>query len=82
MAYDVRRGNPLRKYHLADFRVEQRPIELEPAPVGLNVINREANRIRVEVTDPDFRLSVRGFDENRDLYVNVKMEERHDDSQI
>ena len=82
MAYDVRRGNPLRRYHPADFRVEHRPMELEPAPVGLNVINREANRIRVEVTDPDFRLSVRGFDENRDLYVNVKMEERDDDSQI
>jgi len=82
MAYDVRRGNPLRKYHPADFRVEQRPIELEPTPVGLNVISREAKRIRVEITDPDFHLSVRGFDENRDLYVNVKMEERHDDSQI
>lgn len=82
MAYDVRRGNPLRKYHPADFRVEQPPIELDPAPVGINVTSRGANRIRVEITDPDFRLSVRGFDENRDLYVNVKMEEQHDDSQI
>jgi hypothetical protein len=82
MAYDVRRGNPLKKYHPADFRVEQRPIEFEPAPLGLSVISREANRIRIEITDPDFRLSVRGFDENRDLYVNVKMEERHDDSEV
>ncbi len=82
MAYDVRRGNPLRKYHPADFRVEQRPIELDPAPIGVNILQREANRIRVEVTDPDFRLSVRGFDENRDLYVNVKMEEQDDDSQV
>jgi hypothetical protein len=73
MGYDVRRGNPLRKYHPADFRVEEPPIELEPSPTGASVLSREGNRIRVEITDPDFRLSVRGFDENRDLYVNVKI---------
>jgi hypothetical protein len=82
MAYDVRRGNPLRKYHPADFRVEKSPIEFDPPPAGANVVSREENRIRVEITEPDFRLTVRGFDENRDLYVNVKMEERADDSEI
>ena len=61
--------------------MEQHPIEFEPAPIGMNVLSRDGNRIRVEILDPEFRLNVRGFDENRDLFVNAKMEERSDDSQ-
>jgi hypothetical protein len=82
VAYDVRRGNPLRKYNVADFRLNQSPIKLEPAPEGLKVIAKEANQMVVEILNPDFRLTVVGFDEKRDLFVNVRMEEDIDDSQI
>jgi len=82
VAYDVRRGNPLRKYNPADFRLNHSPIRLEPAPQGLKVVAKEGNRMVVEILNPDFRLTVAGFDEKRDLFVNVRMEEGADDSQI
>jgi hypothetical protein len=75
VAYDIRRGNPLRKYNTADFRLNHIPIKLEPPPDGLKVITKEENRIVVDILDPEFRLTVAGFDELRDLFVNVKMEE-------
>jgi hypothetical protein len=75
IAYDIRRGNPLRKYNTRDFRLNHSPIRLDPAPEGLKVIVKEENRIIVDVCDPDFRITVAGFDELRDLFVNVKMEE-------
>ena len=75
VAYDIRRGNPLRKYNTMDFRVNHIPIKLEPPPDGLKVITKEENRIVVEILDPEFRITVAGFDELRDLFVNVKIEE-------
>jgi len=82
VAYDLRRGSPLRRYNVADFRLNQSPISLNPAPVGLKLLSREENQLHVEVIDPDFCLTVVGFDEKRDLFVNVKMENESDDSQI
>jgi hypothetical protein len=82
VAYDVRRSNPLRRYNTADFRLNQGPIKLDPAPHGLKVVSKEENRMVVEVLDADFCLTVGGFDEKRDLFVNVKMEEGPDDSEI
>jgi hypothetical protein len=82
VAYDIRRGNPLRRYNTADFRLNQGPIKLDPAPQGLKVVKKEENRMVVEVLDADFCLTVGGFDEKRDLFVTVKMEEGPDDSEI
>jgi hypothetical protein len=82
VAYDLRRGNPLRKYHTADFRVNHTPIRFDPPPQGMKVTAKEENRISVEILDPNFRLTVVGFDEKRDLYVNVKMEETANDSPV
>lgn len=70
VAYDIRRGNPLRKYNTADFRLNHIPIKLEPPLDGLKVITKEENRIVVDILDPEFRLTVAGFDELRDLFVN------------
>jgi hypothetical protein len=82
VAYDTRRGNPLRRYNPADFRLNQTPIRLEPPPNGIKVVTNEENRMTIEVLNPDFCLTVIGFDEKRDLLVDVKMEEGPDDSQI
>lgn len=81
VAYDVRRPRPLKKYNTADFRLNQAPIRLEPPPNGLKIITKEENRMVVEVLDPFFCLTVVGFDEKRDLFVDVKMEGGSDDSQ-
>ena len=58
-----------------DFRVNHLPIKLEPPPDGVKIITKEENRIVVEILDPEFRITVAGFDELRDLFVNVKIEE-------
>lgn len=81
MAYEVRRGNPLNKYHIADFQVERASIRFDPPCQGMEILTKKDNCISVKILDTDFRLTVVGFDEKRDLYVNVKMEEGANDSQ-
>ena len=81
VAYDVRRGNPLKRYTKTDFRVDIPPITLDPHPVGMEILECSENRILVRITDPAFGLHVTGFDERRDLYVRtVPMEDAHGDS--
>jgi len=75
VAYDSRRGNPLKGYNTADFRLNQTPILLEPPPSGVRLVSKEENRMTVDILDADFRISVVGFDKNRDLIVDVKIEE-------
>lgn len=75
VAYDVRHGNPLKKYNIADFELIKSPIRLEPHPVGLTVVTASLNRLLVEILDAEFKLTVRGFDENRDLVVDAKIKE-------
>ena len=81
VAYDLRRGNPLTKYHPADFRLGKGDIRIEEHE-GMKVLSLADNRMLVEIHDPEFRLTVAGFDQKRDLFVNVKLEEESDDSQI
>lgn len=66
-AYDVRRGNPMAKYRAADFRLDEPPIKIEWK--GLDIVEREENRVLVTIQSNDFSLTVSGFDENRDLVV-------------
>jgi len=78
VAYDTTHGNPLKKYHGADFQLNKAPIMLEPPPQGLDITQCERNRIVAAVRAPDFALNVTGFDENRDLYVRVVVKENTD----
>lgn len=71
VAYDIRRGNPLKKYKEADFRMDELPIQLNPEPRNLTIMKQEGNCIEVAVNDPDYVLFVTGFDENRQIYVKV-----------
>lgn len=71
VAYDVRRGNPFKKYDSADFQLLKGPVKLVDEPRGLAVIESSGNRLRLKVTNPDFHLSMGGFDLNRDLIVRV-----------
>jgi hypothetical protein len=81
-AYDVRRGNPFRKYDPADFKIEDSSIKLAPPPQGLAVLSRSGNRLVVEVQDRDFLLTVVGFDTDRDLCVEVKVKEKPNAQEI
>lgn len=73
LAYDVRRGNPLRKYEEFDFDVAKPPIEVVPRAVRL--LSYQLNEIIAAPDEADFCLSVTGFDENRDLYVKIDASE-------
>lgn len=75
-AYDVRRGNPLRKYRPADFAIG-RDIVCDTA--GLEVQLAEDNRVDAEVQDPKFELVFAGFDENRNVFVRVTAEGPEDE---
>lgn len=81
-AYDVRRGNPFKKYDPADFKMEDSSIRLDPPPRGLAVLSRSGNRLVVEVRDQDFLLTVVGFDTDRDLCVEVKVKEKPNAQEI
>jgi hypothetical protein len=78
-AYDVRRGSALAKWNRADFQLVRAPIRIEGSE-GMEVVEQGDNRMLVRITGPEFRLSVTGFDENRDLYVRVNEREATNDA--
>jgi hypothetical protein len=73
VAYDRRRGSPLKKYSSADFDLTEKPIAIKID--GGKTETQDKNRLVVSVTDATFHVSVTGFDENRDLFVNVTAKE-------
>ena len=79
VAYDRRRKSPLSKYFPADFKMNEAPITVEVA--GASVTEKQLNRLVVKVMQPDFTVTVTGFDENRDLFVDVDAKEASNDSQ-
>lgn len=70
-AYEVRRGNPFRRYDPCDFRVEQAPISIEAD--GATVEQKEQNRISFRIERDDFEVRVTGFDHLRDLRVRANL---------
>ena len=71
-AYEIRRGNPLRKYRDLDFAIE-RDVSLRTQ--GVLVQSASGNRIVADVDDPKFAISADGFDRNRNLFVRVTIDE-------
>jgi hypothetical protein len=78
LAYDTRRGNPLRRYHKADFDVSQRPIHFTSPGNTVKVEGASLNQILLSVQSPDFRFDVTGFDPERDLYIKADVKEPAD----
>jgi len=79
MAYDLRRGNPIKKYNTSDFKLESSPINYKDSQRGITIINAEKNHILVEIINPEFQLVVTGFDDKRDLIVNTQVDEVQND---
>jgi hypothetical protein len=75
VAYDVRKGNPLKKYSPADFVLGEGQIAFEPEPDNVQVTECEGNRVLLDVSDDDFSFSVKGFDTRRQLYVKAVAKE-------
>jgi hypothetical protein len=70
VAYDVRKGNPFKRYEPHDFDLSSDFININST--GCTILNRQRNIIEIELMDNNFNLKVTGFDVHRDLIVNVK----------
>jgi hypothetical protein len=73
-AYDIRNGNPLKKWDPADFVIgsERAPVECEGA-VALK--QAKGNWLLLQVHGQEFGVSVTGFDLARDVYVRADVRE-------
>lgn len=81
-AYDVRKGNPFKKWDSADFEIGEAPVEISSVN-GLKVEKIDGNRIVLKVIDADFGLTVRGFDTSRgDLILDIRPEGSFDATKV
>ena len=76
VAYDVPRGNALKRYQPTDFKLHG-PNALQVVMEGCETIApasgvNPGNELHVRINEPrQFSLTVQGFDPNRDVYVRV-----------
>jgi hypothetical protein len=75
VAYDMRRRNPFAQYDPNDFDLAD-VTAYKIVSKGCTIESRQKNEIKINVQDPDFRLEVAGFDQNRDLVVKVNRLEK------
>lgn len=78
VAYDCRRGNPFKQWDRADFHFGDRTSLKIESIEGVQIRKCIENRMLVAVTNPEFRLTVTGFDPNRDIVVRVDPEKNDD----
>ena len=69
LGYEIRTGNPFRKYDRCDFDVADKPIAI--VATGATVESKSLNKLSVMVQSPDFEVDVTGFDTRRDLRVRA-----------
>jgi hypothetical protein len=69
IAYEVRSGNPFKKYTPLDFDISKSPIQIHIQGAKL-LLNKE-NIIQIEVQKGNFKLTVTGFDMHRDLRIRT-----------
>jgi hypothetical protein len=70
-AYDTSRGDPLRKYHPADFNLSK----LKRRLVAASEAECEGNRTVILPQGDEFSVEVTGFDAKRDVHVRVRSED-------
>lgn len=70
VAYEIRRGNPFKKYDPNDFRLDRDPVTIKTA--GVSDLRYTANRLDFTAALADFEVDVSGFDIHRDLKVRVE----------
>ena len=69
IAYEVRSGNPFKKYTPLDFDLNKPPIKIQVQ--GANLLLNKENIIQIEVQKGNFKLTVTGFDMHRDLRIKT-----------
>jgi hypothetical protein len=71
VAYDLPSGDPLRNWCVYDFAIGDEEGELKPSGKGLRALKLSGNQLMLLELQADFKVSVKGFDQHRDLYVRV-----------
>ena len=69
VAYDVRQGNPFKRYSNLDFELNKPPIRISGKGLKAGIL--KPNVLRIVLEERDFHLSVTGFDPNRDLKIRT-----------
>ena len=69
VAYDVREGNPFKKYRTFDFELNKPPIRVSFGGIKATIL--KPNVLNLVLEKRDFELLVTGFDPNRDLRVRT-----------
>lgn len=77
-AYDIRSGNPFKRYNPMDFDLGTPPIEYSVLNESVDVLTAAGQQMRILVRKPDFRIDVTGFDPDRDIKVEVRVVEEGD----
>src|SRR5260221_1485653 len=72
-AYDVRNGDPFKRYLPVDFDLKDASILVQTT--GLETSVQEENTLEFDIVQSDFEVLVTGFDGNRDLKVRVNYKE-------
>jgi hypothetical protein len=73
LAYNIRRGNPLKNWQTDDFCLEDD--EFEITGKGLSRVTRRDNTVSAHIDDADFSMTISGFDPLRDVYVRATMDD-------
>jgi hypothetical protein len=68
-AYDVRRGDPFKRYRRFDFDFGAKPLAIELA--GCELMSARENELTLSVVADAFSVEVTGFDAHRDLIVKA-----------
>lgn len=77
MAYDLEDGDALRSWSPYDFNLGDPEGNLDIEQDGASILDLRGNQLLIEARDQDFRVSVHGFDPNRDLEVRAnRLQER------
>jgi hypothetical protein len=69
MAYEVRTGDPFKKYTPLDFDVSEPPLLIQLS--GARLLLNKHNVIQIEVQQGNFKLAITGFDTHRDLRIKT-----------
>ena len=69
VAYETRRGSALSRYDSRDFQLDSPGFTITTD--GCRIEEIQLNSMRVDIERPGARISVNGFDPNRDLLVQV-----------
>ena len=72
LAYEVSKGNAFKKYSPLDFMIGKDILIDDSSIVNTKIHSADRNLMEIEITGLPFKLSVRGFDPNRDLKVKTK----------